>query len=165
MTQTGDSEGSDAAGEAPRATPSPKFQALRNNSPHLAAGITMSLLMGHAPFADRTFGGMCRLIAGHLNRKHYYIVFRDGQPRGFVGWTYDQEDAAQAWLDGNGTLTGDGREGDCVIFNFWVTDGPDMNSFLVRTMREEFRDKRRLVARRIYSDGRIRPISIANTRI
>lgn len=141
------------------------FRALRNSSPHLAAGISMSLMMGHPGFDNRTFGGMARMIAGHVNRGHYFIVFRDGQPKGLVGWAFTTRTAATAWRDGDGSLIGDGRDGDSVIFNVWVTDGPDMNSFLVRTMREEFREKRLLVARRIYADGRQKPITISNKRL
>ena len=143
----------------------PELQVLRNNSPHLAAGIAMGLMMNGPAFANRSFGGIARLIAGHVNRGHYYVVFRGGQPAGFVGWAFAPEEAARAWLDGDGSLLGDGREGDCVIFNIWMTDGPDMNSYLVRTMRNEFRDKRALMARRIYADGRIRPVLINNTRL
>lgn len=143
----------------------PKFQALRNNSPHLAAGIAMGLMMGHPAFGNRTFGGIAQLIAGHVNRGHYLIVFRDGRPAGFVGWALTDEPAAQAWLDGDGSKVGNGQAGDCVLFNIWVTDGPDMNSHLVGLMREEFREKTALMARRIYADGRTRPIVIRNSRL
>lgn len=128
----------------------------------------MGLMMGHPAFANRSFGGIARLIAGHVNRNHYYILFRDGQPTGFVGWAFAPEAAARAWLDGDGTQIGeghDGRTGDCVLFNIWVTDGAQMNSQLVRLLRAEFHDKRALMARRLYGDGRIRPILITNTRL
>lgn len=150
---------------APTDAPRPKFQALRNKSPHLAAGIAMGLMMGHPAFANRTFGGIARLIAGHVNRGHYLIVFRDGRPRGFVGWALTDEAAAQAWLDGDGSRIGDGTQGDCVLLNIWVTDGPDMNTFLVKTLRNLLSDKRRLFARRIYPDGRIRPVTFSNARL
>ena len=154
------------AGDAPAANESPvRFKALKNSNAQFAAGLAMSLMMGHPAFANRSFGSIARMIAGHVNRGHYLFVFRDDQPRGFVGWAFTDSRAAQAWLDGDGSDIGDGKEGDSVLFNIWVTDGPDMNSFLVRTMREEFREKRMLVARRIYADGRMRPIKITNQRL
>lgn len=128
----------------------------------------MGLTMGHPAFANRTFGGIARLIAGHVNRGHYFIVFRDGRPAGFVGWAFAPEAAAQAWLDGDGSMLDDGqdgRSGDCVLVNMWVTDGAEMNSFLVSLLRKEFHDKRALMARRLYPDGKARPVQIRNQRL
>ncbi|MCR8550655.1 hypothetical protein M4578_22760 [Salipiger sp. P9] len=153
-----------ASDEPPLAATGP-FQALRNNNGHLAAGHAMALLMGHPVFANRRFGGLARLIAGQVNRGHYYILFRDQKPAGFLGWAYTDEAPARAWLAGDGSRVGNGTSGDSAVFNIWVTDGPDMNSFALRTMRREFHDKRLIVARRLYADGRVKPLSITNTRL
>ncbi|MDQ2094066.1 hypothetical protein [Rhodalgimonas zhirmunskyi] len=172
MTLVSDLESDPGTSDAPETefqkTPPPtaeRFQALRNNSPLLSAGIAMSLMMGHPSFANRSFGGISRLIAGHVNRGHYLILFRDGKPAGFVGWALSPEGPARAWLEGDGSQMGDGKTGDCVLFNIFVSDGPDMTAYARRVLREELRDKRLGFARRIYDDGRIKPIEITNSRL
>lgn len=142
----------------------PDLQALRHKNPYMATGLLLSLMLGHKPFAERSFGSMSRLIAGHVNRGHYCIIFRDGQAKGFVGWALTTPDAALAWRDGDGSAVGDGRHGHGAVVNFWVSDGPDMNSYILRTLRTELSQTRLVTARRIYSDGRIRPVTVVNRR-
>ncbi len=144
----------------------PVFEMARDTDPHAAFGRAMLMLMQYDSFATLALRQIAPLIAGQVNRGHYYFVMRDGKLAGFLGWALCSEAAGEDWLESRDlSAFGDGSAGDCVVFNTWVTDGPEMNSYVVGKMREVFRDKTKLVARRRYKDGRIRPIRIRNTRL
>lgn len=142
------------------------FALARDTDPHAALGRAAMLLMAHDSFGTLPFRQVAALLAGQVNRGHYLFVSRNGQQTGFVGWAFCSEAAGEAWIRRHDTrLIGDGRHGPCVAVNSWLTDGPDMNSFLVGQLRALFRDKSLLVARRRYEDGRSRPVRLRNSRL
>lgn len=142
------------------------FALARDTDPYAALGRAAMLLMAHDSFGTLPFRQVTALLAGQVNRGHYLFVSRNGQQTGFVGWAFCSEAAGEAWITTHDTrLIGDGRGGACVAFNSWLTDGQDMNSFLVGQLRELFRDKSLLVARRRYADGRSRPVRLRNARL
>lgn len=141
------------------------FDLARDTDPYAAVGRAVVLLMQYDSFGALPFRHVTSLITGQVNREHYFFVNRNGKPTGFLGWAYCSEAAGEAWLTDNDVSSiGDGKAGDCVVFNTWVTDGPDMNSYVVSQMRPAFKDKTLLFARRRYANGRTRPIRIRNTR-
>jgi len=121
----------------------------------------MALLMVNDAFEGLRLGEIGRLVVGQINRKHYYFVCRDTVPTGFVGWAYCTEDAGRAWAERSDTRgIGDGTSGDSVILNVWLADGKDMNSYLTYRLREEWSDKKNLFARRRYTNGNSRALSL-----
>lgn len=153
------------AADSPKSDPAPVFTLARNRDKYAAAGHAMMLLMRHDSFGGLPFRQIASIIAGQINRDHYFFVARNGVPTGFVGWALCSDVAGERWLrDNDASLIGNGVDGPCVVLNTWVADGTDMNSFLLGKLRDTFRDKTRLFARRRYADGRTRPIRINQTR-
>ena len=127
------------------------FKLVRQKDPYAAAGRAMALLMTNDAFG--------RLIVGQVNRNHYYFICRNNVPTGFIGWAYCGEKAAYAWAERNDARNlGDGTTGDSVILNSWLADGKDMNSYLLGRLREEWTDKKKLFARRRYTNGKSRAL-------
>ena len=119
----------------------------------------MTLLMTNDAFEGLKLGEIGRLIVGQVNRNHYYFIRRNGVPTGFIGWAYCSEAAALAWAERNDPRgSGDGTTGDSVILNSWLADGKDMNSYLLGRLREEWTDKKKLFARRRYTNGKSRAL-------
>lgn len=137
------------------------FDLVRSSDGYAAAGLAMGLLMTDQAFGSQRLGEIGRLIAGQVNRKHYYFIRRNKVPTGFIGWAYCSQDAARAWAERNDPRgIGDGTTGDSVILNCWLADGKDMNSFLLGRLREEWSDKKKLFARRRYTNGASRALEL-----
>lgn len=135
------------------------------SDPHAAAGQAMVLMARHPEFGDLSFRQMASLIIGQVNRKHYRFVLRGGAPVGFVGWALCSEAAGRRWLLHNdASAVGDGRQGDCVVLNHWLADGPEMNAFIIAQMLQILPAQRLLFARRRYADGRTRPVVLRRPR-
>lgn len=137
-----------------RSEGSPVFSVGRDPNKMAAAGRAMVLLMRDDAFSGLAIGEIGRLIAGQVNRDHYFFVGRNGKITGYLGWALCSHVAAERWAHQNdGSLVGDGTTGDCVIINCWLADGRDMNSFLISKLRDEFASLKKLYARRRYLDG------------
>lgn len=135
------------------------FDLVRTKDGYSAAGRAMTLLMLNDAFEGLKLGEIGRLIVGQVNRNHYYFIRRNGVPTGFIGWAYCSEAAAIAWAERNDPRgIGDGKTGDSVILNSWLADGKDMNSYLLGRLREEWTDKKKLFARRRYTNGKSRAL-------
>ncbi|MEQ6204931.1 toxin-activating lysine-acyltransferase [Sulfitobacter sp. HNIBRBA2951] len=135
------------------------FDLVRSKDGYAAAGRAMVLLMNNDAFEGLRLGEIGRLIAGQVNRNHYYFICRNNVPTGFIGWAYCSEKAAYDWAERNDPRgIGDGKTGDSVILNSWLADGKDMNSYLLGRLREEWTDKKKLFARRRYTSGKSRAL-------
>jgi len=92
-------------------------------------------------------------------------------PYVLVRWAFARQEAAELWLEKKDpSLIGDGKTGDCVVFNIWHIDKSlhgdfDLQAFLIRSFRDLFADKKELLARRVYPDGRVKPIRIKGRKL
>lgn len=140
------------------------YNLVTDKNPYAAAGRGAAMLLPFRNFSLLPFGQINALIIGAVNRKHYHFLLKDGQPVGFFAWAYASEAAAEKWLQKNDTSDiGDGTSGDCVVFNIWRIDkscqhDPQLRAFLLQNLRRTFVDKRIVFARRVYSNGRTRPM-------
>ena len=115
------------------ADPREKLRVFRAKDPYIALGLAVSHLMTKPAFAKLPFGDWSRILTGQINRKHYYFaVDSKNQIQGFIGWALTSKEKAEAWVEGRGAVTfADSRDGDCLIFNAWAANTPEVNRFLV----------------------------------
>jgi hemolysin-activating ACP:hemolysin acyltransferase len=147
------------------ASATPTFDLVRDRNPHAAFGKAVMIAMRQPVFARLPFGQIATILAGQINRDHYFLVTRDGRITGFLGWAYTTPEGGERWLvEDDTSLIGDGRAGDTVVLNVWISDGADMTAFSMRHLRRLWSDKRQLLARRIYPDGTVRPVRLTNAR-
>ena len=140
---------------APRET----LRVFRAKDPNIALGLAVSHLMTKPAFANLRFGDWSRILTGQINRKHYYFaVDSKNQIQGFMGWAVTSKEKAEAWVEGRGAVSfADSRDGDCLIFNAWAANTPEVNRFLVSQAREIMQGKDTVYFKRHYKDGSTRP--------
>ena len=149
----------------------PPYVLVRDPNPYAAVGRAAGMLQPFRNFALMPFGQVNALIIGAVNRGHYHYLLKDGQPAGFFAWAFASQEAAELWLEKKDpSLIGDGKTGDCVVFNIWHIDKSlhgdfDLQAFLIRSFRDLFADKKELLARRVYPDGRVKPIRIKGRKL
>jgi hemolysin-activating ACP:hemolysin acyltransferase len=144
------------------ADPREKLRVFRAKDPYIALGLAVSHLMTKPAFAKLPFGDWSRILTGQINRKHYYFAV-DGknQIQGFIGWALTSREKAEAWVEGRGAVTfADSRDGDCLIFNAWAANTPEVNRFLVSQAREIIQGKDTVYFKRHYKDGSTRPVRL-----
>jgi len=143
--------------------PHTDLKVFRPQNPYVALGLAVDHLMSKPAFANLRFGDWSRVLAGQINRKHYYFVV-DGknQVQGFVGWAVTSKEKAEAWVEGRGALSfGDSLEGDCIVVNAWTASTPEANRFLVSQAREIVEGKDTVYFKRHYKDGRTRAVRLS----
>lgn len=135
------------------------LKAFRTHNPYVALGLAVSHLMTKPAFANLRFGDWSRILTGQINRKHYYFaVDSKNQIQGFMGWAVTSKEKAEAWVEGRGAVSfADSRDGDCLIFNAWAANTPEVNRFLVSQAREIMQGKDTVYFKRHYKDGSTRP--------
>jgi hemolysin-activating ACP:hemolysin acyltransferase len=123
--------------------PRENLRVFRAKDPYIALGLAVSHLMTKPAFANLRFGDWSRILTGQINRKHYYFaVDRKNQIQGFMGWAVTSKEKAEAWVEGRGAVSfADSRDGDCLIFNAWAANTPEVNRFLVSQAREIMQGK------------------------
>ena len=134
-------------------------------NPHAAAGRAMELLMVSPQFATMRFGNLSRLIAGHINRKHYFFAGKDGEQDkelvGFIGWALLSCDDAEAWIsDNREPPVGAGLAGPVCAVNIWRGATYETNIAMMRLLTAVCPEQTHIYARRFYADGRIRPVRL-----
>jgi len=139
--------------------PREKLRVFRAKDPYIALGLAVSHLMTKPAFANLRFGDWSRILTGQINRKHYYFaVDSKNQIQGFMGWAVTSKEKAEAWVEGRGPVSfADSRDGDCLIFNAWAANTPEVNRFLVSQAREIMQGKDTVYFKRHYKDGSTRP--------
>lgn len=139
-----------------------KLRVFRAKDPCIALGLAVSHLMTKPAFAKLPFGDWSRILTGQINRKHYYFaVDSKNQIQGFIGWALTSKEKAEAWVEGRGAVTfADSRDGDCLIFNAWAANTPEVNRFLVSQAREIIQGKDTVYFKRHYKDGSTRPVRL-----
>jgi len=144
----------------PQTAPSdtPSLRLFRPKVPALALGLAVNHLMTKPAFAHLRFGDWSRILAGQINRDHYYFVI-DGNNGivGFVGWAETTRERAEGWVEGRAGLSDEhARSGNCVLLNGWAANTPEVNRFLVDAARVFWRDKETIYFKRHYKDGSTR---------
>jgi hemolysin-activating ACP:hemolysin acyltransferase len=142
--------------------PVAELRLFRAESPYVALGLAVNHLMTKPAFAALRFGDWSRILTGQINRKHYYFAV-DGknQIQGFMGWAVTSKEKAEAWVEGRGAVSfADSQDGDCLIFNAWAANTPEVNRFLVSQAREIMQGKDTVYFKRHYKDGSTRPVRL-----
>lgn len=149
--------------EVMRSPSAPAFKAVRPTNATYALGLAVRVLSKYAAFARLDFGEWTATLAGQIDRGQYLFVLKENEVEGLAGWAFADRDLAQAWLEGEADVPHEQCfDGDCVILNVWQTNSKSSHRFLLNHLRGLFSEKDMLVAKRIYSDGRVRPIKITN---
>ena len=142
--------------------PREQLRVFRAKDPYMALGLAVSHLMTKPAFANLRFGDWSRILTGQINRKHYYFaVDSRNQIQGFMGWAVTSKEKAEAWVEGRGAVSfADSQDGDCLIFNAWAANTPEVNRFLVSQAREIMQGKDTVYFKRHYKDGSTRPVRL-----
>ena len=136
----------------------------RPQSPATALGLAVAHLMAKPAFAALGFGAWSRVLAGQINRGHFWCVANDQrQMVGFLGWALATEAAAETWLAGTAVPEIGGPGADCIIFNAWSGEGPEVRAALLAAAREAAAPHRLIYFKRFYGKGRIRPVRLLVT--
>jgi len=135
---------------------------MRPNQPLVALGLAVNYMMRKPAFANQRFGEWSRILAGQVNRKHYYFaVDAENRIQGFIGWLVTTKDKAEAWIEGRQPLgEQDANEGDCIVFNAWAANNGRVNRFLVDAARTIIVGKDTCYFKRYYADGSVRPAQL-----
>jgi hemolysin-activating ACP:hemolysin acyltransferase len=130
-------------------------------SPVEALGMAVSYLMVEPSFARLSFGHWSKVLTGQINRGHYLFVVEGKRLVGFAGWALTTKDKAEAWLIGRTELAfADSTTGDCMVINAWKSETPEAQRFLVDALRTIHAGGDAVYFKRVYSDGRIRPMRL-----
>lgn len=149
----------DSAG--PRAMPPERLRAVRDKNAFAAFGRAVSYLMNKPNFRDQKFGQWSKILAGQINRRHYFLVADGDKVVGYAGWAYVDEATAKAWLNGGGDIpSANCADGDCIVVNAWAADDERINRFVLREVRRACVGKKTAFFKRVYEDGRVRPIEL-----
>jgi hemolysin-activating ACP:hemolysin acyltransferase len=139
--------------------PHPRLRLFRPDNPYVALGLAVSYMMTKPAFAARHFGEWSRILVGQINRKHYYFVLdRENQVQGFVGWAVTTRAKAEAWVEGRERISHkDSFKGDSLLINAWAASSLEANRFLLDAARRLFKDYDTFYFKRYYKDGRMKP--------
>jgi hypothetical protein len=130
----------------------------RPQSPAAALGLAVSHLMTKPAFAALRFGSWSRVLAGQINRGHYWCVADDNRKMvGFLGWAIASEAAAEDWLSGKSSPEVGGPDADCIIINAWSGEGPQVRATILAAAREAAAPYRLIYFKRYYPNGQMRP--------
>ena len=130
--------------------------------PSTALGIAVHHLMSKPAYARLGFASWSNVLAGQAARGHYcFVIDESNRVVGMVGWAYTDRPRAERWVDGLSADIGDGRRGNCVVFNLWSSDGPDTTAMVFAATRHAMSGCERLYFRRLYPNGRIRPVRLS----
>jgi hemolysin-activating ACP:hemolysin acyltransferase len=129
-------------------------------SPHEALGMAVSYLMVDPSFARLSFGHWARVLTGQINRGHYLFVANGKRIVGFAGWALTTADKAEAWLAGRELAFGDSMAGPSMVINAWKAETPEAQRFIVDTMRTMHVTGEAVYFKRVYKDGRVRPMRL-----
>ncbi|WP_421723560.1 toxin-activating lysine-acyltransferase [Bauldia sp.] len=140
----------------------PELRLFRPKSPAAALGLAVSHLMTKPAFAQLKFGHWSRILTGQVNRGHYtFVIDRDDDVVGFLGWALATEGIAEAWVEGRGEFSDEqARSGDCILINAWAADNQKVNRFILNSIRLIGKDKKTVYFKRHYKDGTTRPMRL-----
>ena len=135
-------------------------------NPAAALGVAVNFMMSRPAFARLPFGHWSRVLAGQINRRHYFFVMSGRTVAGFCGWSLAGREDAEAWLAGESPPgLDDGETGDCIMLNAWMATHPAVNRFIIDRMRMIGKGRRALYGKREYADGRTRRLRLLNNPV
>lgn len=151
--------GSDGAAIARPAGDRTALRLAAVEDPFKALGLAVAHLMGKPVHARLPFGSWSRVLAAQAGRGHCRFVI-DSADRvvGLLGYALADRATAERWVAGEDVAV-DGRAGDCVIFNVCSSDAREARALLLAAARQVAQG-RDIFFRRIYPDGRVRPVRI-----
>jgi hemolysin-activating ACP:hemolysin acyltransferase len=137
----------------------PELRVVRPDNPYVALGLAVSHLMTKPAFASLSFGEWSRILVGQINRKHCcFVIDRNNQVQGFLGWALTDKANAEAWVEGRRGLSyQDSRDGDCIIFNAWASSSTKAKRLLMIEARKAMTGRQMAYFKRHYKDGSTRP--------
>jgi hemolysin-activating ACP:hemolysin acyltransferase len=128
---------------------------------YVALGRAVTYMMNKPAFAAAPFGHWAKTLTGQINRGHYFFVLQEEKIVGFLGWAFVPETIALDWVNNRGAVSfADSVSGDCVIINAWAADDGGANRFILNELRNVGAAKKRVFAKRFYSDGRVRGVEL-----
>jgi hemolysin-activating ACP:hemolysin acyltransferase len=138
----------------------PELRLYRPKAPATALGLAVSHLMTKPAFGQLRFGHWSRILTGQINRNHYvFVIDREDEIVGFLGWALATEEIAEAWVEGRGEFSDDqARSGNCLLINAWAADNQKVNRFIRDSLRVIGKDQKTLYFKRHYKDGTTRPM-------
>jgi len=143
-----------------------ELRAVRDRNAFAALGRAVSYLMTKPNFSERQFGNWSRTLTGQVNRGHYFLVTDGKKIVGFAGWALVDEERGRLWLNGCGDLASkDCINGDCMVINAWAADNSTINRLILKELRKYAAGRRAVYAKRFYSDGSVRPLQLAITKV
>jgi len=131
----------------------------------LALGLAVGHLMSKPAYDGLKFTTWSKILAGQVNRGHYAFVFdARNEVVGMVGWAYCDQATAENWVRGKPVTALDNRSGKCVIFNLWSASDSHVNAMVLRAARKAMTGCETLYYRRLYPNGRVRPVRLSVNR-
>ena len=152
----------DPSSDVPEAGP---YRLVRAADPLRALARAVEYCARHDAFAARPFGHWARVLIGQVNRGHYRFAVEpggaDGPARivGFAGWFRAGRTAAERWMADEACPDHDPR-GDCVVLNAVAADGADVLRALHAGLGAAAPAPCTIFAKRLYPDGRVRPVRL-----
>jgi hemolysin-activating ACP:hemolysin acyltransferase len=136
----------------------PGLRLHRAKTPAAALGLAVNHMMAKPAFASLRFGEWSRILAGQINRGHYYfVVDANSKVLGFLGWALTTREKAEEWAaNRRGLSYEDSLAGECVVFNAWSADDAAVHRFMIVEARKLFIGKESIYYKRFYEDGSIR---------
>ncbi|MEQ1955177.1 toxin-activating lysine-acyltransferase [Mesorhizobium sp. CN2-181] len=128
----------------------------------LALGLAVSHLMTKPSFMRIRFGELSQLLAGVINRDHYFFVVDEThRVQGFAGWALTSRNNAEDWLNSRrGLRSSDCLAGECIVMNAWSANSTSAHRYMLKEARRLLQDKDALFFKRYYEDGSTRPVRI-----
>lgn len=140
----------------------PRLRLGRAKNSALALGLAVNHLMNKKAYDAVKFTSWSKILAGQVNRGHYCFVFnQDSLVVGMIGWAYASRDVAERWVRGQPVGPMDSKRGSCIIFNLWSADDREINALVFHAARQAMIGCETLYYRRLYADGRLRPVRLS----
>ena len=131
----------------------------RMQNPAVALGLSVTAMVRDAALANLRFGAISRMLIGQINRGHYLLAMKADSEEGMVGWMPVRAEDAERWLDFDEDVpNAPDTETDAVALNIITYRNRRALDALVAGMKTEFAGFRHLYAKRVYADGRVRPV-------
>lgn len=139
-----------------------KIRLLTGINPAQALGFAVSYLMTKPAFACLPFGHWSRVLVGQINRGHYLIASDGERIVGFIGWALTTQEKGDMWLAERGELAfEDSKAGEILLINAWAAESNDVTQVILNQLREIGRAQKMIYFKRLYPDGRTRPVRLS----
>lgn len=139
-----------------------RIRLLTGINPAQALGFAVSYLMTKPAFACLPFGHWSRVLVGQINRGHYLIASDGERIVGFIGWALTTQEKGDMWLAEQGELAfEDSKAGEILLINAWAAESNDVTQVILNQLREIGQTQKMIYFKRLYPDGRTRPVRLS----